>query len=297
MATSSLFRYYRPTAENFEALQEPYLYLFNAIEFKGASEMQFDINISNPAELKEYIRTEIQKTKDIPKDSPEFEKYSNLRYHLLNQHGKRDAIALGTDVEHLTEIIYEDIMKDKKIGTRKGLIRNNIFKRTGVASFTTDPNSLYGEEHWFPFALNGTGFCVEYDWSVLRDHFAHKKEGIKGDKVKYYNKPAAPTIILSNSYSDTVMDNYCEIIFSLKQTMANEREFRLAKVFAEDLMDPDERRKVRIPTYAIKAVYAGPRIKEPDLQKLKNVVTGMNPTPTLYLMKDAGGTFVPLPAS
>jgi hypothetical protein len=179
MITSSLFRYYRPEPENFDALKHQYIYMFNPIKFKGATEMQFEIDYSNSGELKEFIRVEIQKTKDLPKGSQEFEDYSILRYQLLDQHGKRDAITLDTDVENLTNIIFDDILKDQKIGQRKGLVRNNIFSKTGVASFITSQAILYEDEFWSSFASAGTGFCVEYDWPELRAHFTQAKEGIR----------------------------------------------------------------------------------------------------------------------
>jgi hypothetical protein len=299
MITSSLFRYYRPEPENFDALKHPYIYLFNPIKFKGATEMQFAIDLSNVSELKKYIRIEIQRSKDLPKESDEFTEYSLLRIQKLEEHGKLYTLALDKDVEQLTEIIYEEIVADQKIGTRKGLLRNNFFNKTGVASFTTDINTLHEQDevHWSSFASYGTGFCVEYDWSVLMDYFSKEGKAMRGDNVSYYGKDGAPKIILSNSYSGAVMDNYCSIIFSLGESnLVNEKEFRLAKVFVENIDDNDEQRKIVIPAKAIKAVYAGHRIKSTDLDQLKTIISTLNPPPTLYIMKDAGDTLVPISA-
>lgn len=261
--------------------------------------MQFTIDLSNVSELKEYIRTEIHRTKNLPKESEEFSKYSALRIQKLEEHDKLYTMALDQDVEQLTEIIYEEMVAYQKIGTRKGLVRNNFFDKTGVASFTTDTNTLYeaDEVHWSSFASNGTGFCVEYDWPVIRDHFSKEGVAIRGDKVSYYDKPGAPEIILSNSYSDTVMDNYCSIVFSLGQVVATEKEFRLAKVFNEHVEENNEQRKIVIPAKAIKAVYAGHRIKSTDLDQLKTIISTLNPSPVLYLMKEAAGTLVPMLAN
>jgi hypothetical protein len=70
--------------------------------------------------------------------------------------------------------------------------------------------------------------------------------------------------------------------------VANENEFRLAKVFSAEVGDVDGQRKIKIPAVAIKAVYAGPRIKAADMEALKNIISGINPSPDFYQMKDAG---------
>ena len=258
---AAILRYYKATDENLEALETPYIFLFNANEWKDQTELQFEIDISDKVQLRKFIEEVISAQMALPKSSVAYRMYFTLRYNLLNEYRIAEVVSGSAgEKDKVVELLMKKILADPKLQDRKGLIRSNFFSSTGISCFTFDQTSLIEKFHWDAFTIAGTGFCVEYDWSKLMTYFAEKNAGIRGEPVSYYSKKDRPKLILSSSFSQAVVDNYCEIIFSLGQSLKEEKEFRLAKVYPVDLGDKDPLRKQTIPPDAVTSVVMGPDI-------------------------------------
>ncbi len=281
-----ILRYFKANDENVEALETPYIFLFNAKQWKDQSELQFEIDISDPVQLRQFVDEVITQQMALPKGSTEYNEYFALRFNLLNEEGKAEVLS-GTTKEkgEVVDLLTKKILADPKLQNRKGLIRSNFFTRTGICCFTSDKTSLTKSYHWDVFTLGGNGFCVEYDWRVLMKHFESSNAGIRGEKVSYYFQRNKPKLILSSSFSQRVIDNYCEIIFSLREDMQQEHEFRLAKVYKHDIEDKDELRKQIIPAEAIKSVIFGAHITSSSRNRIEIIVKERLPGVQLKQMK------------
>jgi len=292
----TILRFYKATDENIEAIDKPYLYLFSAKQWKDASEMQFQVDTSDLVALKQFVTNEVERVLRLDKQSDEYKMYFGYRYALLERHGRTIVFTSADEKNHLVELSIKEISSEPLKGTKKGLVRNSFFSKTGISCFTANPDAIEDRLHWGAFAGAGEGFCVEYDWPLLEQYFAESKVWIRGDFVNYYKKDK-PKIILRSGYSQAVMENYCEIIFSLGQLMQDEKEFRLAKVYPEDIPDKDDRRKQPIPVSAITSIILGPNITADNRDKLISIVTLKFPGVKLMQIDASGGTYSKIPFS
>ena len=294
----TILRFYKPNAGNIECLGKHYIYFFSARQWKDEHEMQFGVDSNDTAALKQYVTDEIERAFSFAKGSDEYNRYFGYRHDLLSRHGRINLLATGQEKDHLVELSLKELSSEKIKESKQGLVRNNFFSKTGISCFTADRNMLGNRFHWSVFAGAGEGFCVEYDWPLLESHFQENKAGVRGDYVKYY-EGLKPQLILQSGYSEKVMDNYCNIIFSLSQLMQDENEFRLAKVFTVDMPDQDDRRKEPIPPNAIKTIFLGPKTTGPYRQKLSDIVKSALPATRLMMIEESDGKYktIDIPAT
>lgn len=274
----TILRYYKATDENLEALETPFIFLFNARQWKDQAELQFEIDVSDPDKLKTFIDEVITQQMQLPKDSQEYQEYFTLRFNLLKEAGKAEVYSGSSfEKDEVVHLLLEKILIEPKQQVRKGVIRSNFFSRTGISCFTAQQESLTDRFHWDAFANGGTGFCVKYGWPTLAKYFSESKAGIRGEQVSYYLQVDKPKLILSSNFSEAVVENYCKIIFSLGQIVKDEKEFRLAKVFPDDVDDKSAVRRQSIPAEAIKKIILGPNIDPGFQSKIVSIGSKLNP--------------------
>ena len=283
----TILRFYKPNAGNIESVEKHYIYFFSARQWKDAHEMQFEVDTHDPVALNQYVTHEIERAFSFAKGSEEYNRYFGYRHDLLSRHGRINMLTTEQEKDHLVELLLKELSSEKIKESKQGLVRNNFFSKTGISCFTADRNMLENRFHWSVFGSAGEGFCVEYDWSLLETYFHETNAGIRGDYVRYYDN-AKPKLILQSGYSQKVMDNYCDIIFSLSQLMRDEKEFRLAKVFKEDRPVQEDRRKEHIPPEAIKTILLGQKMIKQYKETLLNIVKSKLPAVQLMMMEEAG---------
>lgn len=280
---SSLFRFYKFNDENVEAIRESFIYLFSAKKWEDDSEFKFKIDIGTDEEYKLFLSEKLREEMNLPEGTAEYSKFRMRRAERLNRHGQLIYLDTPIELDLLVNILFEEAKSSNGIKEREELIKNMFFDKTGICCFTTDEKTLIEPLHWDSFAGYGQGFCVQYDLEMLSTYFLDTKTGIAMDYIKYYGEEIP---ILKNSYRknlEEVTKNYHEIFFSLTQTLKDEKEFRLAKVFRFQLEDIDVRRKQPIPRESILSLTIGLSMSSVNEEKLLKI-TRMN-LPNMKLFK------------
>ena len=103
-----------------------------------------------------------------------------------------------------------------------------------------------------------------------------ENSGIEGSPIKYYNTP--PLVkFYGNTFEETVK-NTTKVLFSLKQSLKDEKEFRLAKVFRTEIGEKDQLRKQAIPEDAILSLTSGPNIVNEQMKQLQVICSTKDPS-------------------
>jgi hypothetical protein len=191
---STILRYYKATEENIEALTTPYIFLFNPVEWKDQLELQFEIDISDRRKVRNFLTEVVSAQMSLPKNAEEYKEYFILRFNLLQEAGIAE-VTSGTagEMQKVVDLLMEKILSKPKLQDRKGLIRSNFFSRTGMSCFTMEDDTLTDPFHWNTFTIAGSGFCVVYDWPMLKHHFAQEKAGIRGSNSVTMRKRISPS--------------------------------------------------------------------------------------------------------
>ncbi len=292
---SSLFRFYKFNDENIEAISESFIYLFSAKNWEDASEFEFKIDIGSDEDYRAFLSEKLMEEFNLPKEGIEYLKARNQQISKLMQYGKVLYIDTPIEFDLLIDILSNEARSESGIKERQQLIKNDFFSKSGICCFTTDEKTLTEPFHWKRFADNGEGFCIEYDLEILNKYFLDNNSGVVMDYIKYYEKEAP---VLKNNNRDNLEErtkNYHEIFFSLTQTLKDEKEFRLAKVFRFQLEDIDVRRKQPIPRESILSLTIGRSMSSVNEEKLLKIARMNLPNIKLFKIGEQHGILYKYP--
>jgi hypothetical protein len=286
----SIFRYYKCNAENFEVLMTPYIFLYSARKWEADGEFDFKVVIESNEAFKQFLYKRLEEGFRLKKDDDGYFTFRVRCAYVLNKYGLIHLLGEKEEFDILLQKLYEEGTSEEGIKERKQLIKDNFFKKTGICCFTSDVTTLEDLLHWNRFTSSGSGYCVEYDFAILKRHFAENNAHVDGRYIKYYEKNLPDLTAPTKDFNETVR-NFYEVFYSLKQSLKDEKEFRLAKAYREEVNDNDGKRKEIIPKESIISITLGPNISVENEEILKTMISKELPTATLFKVMEQFDTY------
>lgn len=267
---SSLFRFYKNNEESLDSLKTPFLYLASAEKWKPDGEFDFDIDIGTDEEYMRFLQRKLTEGFSLKQGDEDFEDFHHQRMEKLKEYGKLDLYGEIGEYVFLYDILFFEARTTEGIQKRTKSMRDNYFNRTGISCFTMHPESMVDYFFWNRFAGFGSGFCVEYDSSLLQKYFVENDIKVAGKEIVYLT--TKPILKFPQKDLSEIKSSFENVIFSLKQSLDEEKEFRLATIYREDVPAIDERRKIIIPQNIIKSVTIGYGVGKANEELIKEIV-------------------------
>lgn len=277
----SIYRFYKMNPQSIESLEAPMIYLSNVRGWEGAGEFDFEIDIIGDESYKAFLRQYLVSGFSLKPRNDGFNEFYKLRKSILRKFNKEYLFGQIGEYIFLYDILFADAQTTKGLDERKSLIKNTFFNRIGVSCFTLDELCFEKKIFWNYFALLGNGFCIEYNFDKLNDFLRLKEIGI-GQPIKYTSEKAKLKVPVPDIYKTKA--NYKEIIFSLRQTFSDEKEYRLAMIYEEDMAGDDNKRKLFIPKEIITSVTIGHEVSESNSGSIKKIICEKLGCENIYMM-------------
>jgi hypothetical protein len=282
MEMKSIFRFYKWNKENIDALKKPYIFLYSAKSWEDAGEFDFEINIGSEESYRNFLIRQLRKGYSLQRDSDEYKIFRTNCVKTLYENNLLDYIDTPIELDTIADIKLNEAASEEGIKERKELIKNNFFNKTGICCFTSESTTLEDRFHWDSLTIAGTGFCIEYNWPHLNEYFRLNNRYIEGRHIKYYDLKLRPQLNVPNENLDETVKNFYDIFYALKQSLKDEKEFRIAKVYRETIDKNDPLRREMIPIECIISVTLGPNIVDENAAIIFELCHRLYPEIPLY---------------
>ena len=293
----SIFRFYKWDEENLEALRIPYIFLYSAQNWHDTGEFDFDINIGSEENYRNFLVRKLREGYSLDSGSQEYQIFRANCIQTLSKIGLFHYIDTAIELDTIADQLLKETSSPEGINDRKELIKNNFFDKTGICCFTSEIETLSDRFHWNAFTLAGSGFCIEYNWVLLSDYFASSNRYIDGKHIEYYESKQRPQLNTPTEDINETIKNFYAIFYSLKQSLKDEKEFRLAKVYREKVDRNDPKRKELIPKESITSITLGPKIAIENENKIIGLCSNLYPHIMRYKIIEHEGNYIRHPYS
>lgn len=282
----SIYRFYKMNPQSIESLETPLIYLSNARKWENAGEFDFEIDIASLKDYKVFLRQYLVSGFNLKPQENGFNEFNNFRKSILRKYNREYLYGEMGEYIFLYYVLFQEIQTTEGLKERQCLIKNTFFNRTGVSCFTIDESCFADEDFWQNFGNLGNGFCIEYDFDKLKEFLRLNEIGY-GQPIQYKNDKAKLKVTESDIYKTKA--NYKEIIFSLNQSFREEKEYRLAVIYEDDVADDDIKRKLFISREVIASVTIGYNLCPTDLALIQKITLEKLCCDSLYKINNQHG--------
>lgn len=220
-----------------------------------------EIYFASPNEFKEHSECTLERDYDCVTDK--------MIWELCSIQAMEQAafgIIAPSDIYKLANQLYSnhsfhDIENRRKTESEFKTLLNNAFSIFCASEIATN------ERLWEDFSNHRTGFCVGIDFTEI-----YKNPNVFGhcQRVQYYdinNPPKVPAITLNDTEG---VNKMLQIIYSLPNRFAEEKEFRFNKTNMKNRM-------VKLNSNWIKEIILGDKISSSDEQEILKIANDKYP--------------------
>ncbi len=285
---TSIYKFYEPNEQNLGVIRNKSIFFPSAKNWEEAGEYDFRYNEIKQGDIARMVKKGLQEEYcNDNKDKKE------RRFQKLEQYGVQKHFGQQSEFNTLSKILVEEAKSSKGILEREQCAKNFFYRATGIFSTTFDSNCLTDTTHWDTFANLGTGFAIELNLDILKE-LGIQRNDLKVDyyycnKVKLVNKTPLLPFFYPNDNKKLLMR--LKILMTLPNKFYSEKEFRILKVFPQEVGEKDIKRVEKIPEEAFTSITVGPYVNENFKNAIINIVNNSLPDCSINMVTDNHGYF------